>query len=53
MSTLSKEQVKQLVQGNNFQSVSDVNSYLKDIFKVSVKYNPSIITTPAVVSSCY
>jgi len=33
MSTLSKEQVKQLVQGNNFQSVTDVNAYLKDIFK--------------------
>ena len=33
MSTLSKEQVKQLVRGNNFQSVTDVNSYLKDIFK--------------------
>ena len=33
MSTLSKEQVKRLVKGNNFQSVTDVNSYLKDIFK--------------------
>lgn len=33
MSTLSKEQGKQLVKGNNFQSVTDVNSYLKDIFK--------------------
>lgn len=33
MSTLSKEQVKQLVQGNNLQSVKDINSYLKDIFK--------------------
>lgn len=33
MSTLSKEQVKQLVRGNDFQSVTDVNSYLKDIFK--------------------
>jgi len=33
MSTLSKEQVKQLVRENNFQSVSDVNAYLKDIFK--------------------
>jgi transposase-like protein len=33
MSTLSKEHVKQLVRENNFQSVSDVNAYLKDIFK--------------------
>jgi len=33
MSTLTKEQVKNLVRGNNFQSVSDVSSYLKDIFK--------------------
>ena len=33
MSTLTKEQVKALVQGNNFQSVSDVTTYLKDIFK--------------------
>ena len=32
MSTLTKEQVKQLVRGNNFQSVADVNAYLKDIF---------------------
>jgi transposase-like protein len=33
MSTLSKEQVKQIVKGNDFQSVTDVNAYLKDIFK--------------------
>lgn len=33
MSTLTKEQVKQIVQGNNFQSVTDVSAYLKDIFK--------------------
>lgn len=33
MSTLTKEQVKALVRGNNFQSVSDVTTYLKDIFK--------------------
>ena len=33
MSMLTKEQVKALVQGNNFQSVSDVTAYLKDIFK--------------------
>ncbi len=33
MSTLSKEHIKQLVRENNFQSVSDVNAYLKDIFK--------------------
>lgn len=33
MSTLTKEQVKQIIQGNNFQSVTDVSAYLKDIFK--------------------
>ncbi|WP_420834597.1 transposase [Acetivibrio clariflavus] len=33
MSTLTKEQIKQLVRENNFQSVSDINEYLKDIFK--------------------
>jgi len=33
MSMLTKEQVKALVRGNNFQSVSDVTAYLKDIFK--------------------
>ena len=33
MSTLSKEQVKAIVRGNNFQSVTDVSIYLKDIFK--------------------
>ena len=33
MSTLTKEHVKALVQGNNFQSVTDVSAYLKDIFR--------------------
>jgi len=33
MSTLSKEQVKEIIKGNNFQSVADVSAYLKDIFK--------------------
>lgn len=33
MSTLTKEQVKDLIRGNNFNSVSDVSAYLKDIFK--------------------
>ena len=33
MSTLTKEQVKQLVRGNNFQSVTDISAYLKDVFK--------------------
>lgn len=33
MSTLTKEEVKELVRGNNFQSVNDVSEYLKDIFK--------------------
>jgi len=33
MSTLTKEQVKEIIRGNNFQSVTDVSSYLKDIFK--------------------
>ena len=33
MSTLTKEQVKELVKGNNFQNVNDVTNYLKDIFK--------------------
>lgn len=33
MSTLSKEQVKDILRGNNFQSVNDVTTYLKDIFK--------------------
>jgi transposase-like protein len=33
MSTLTKEQIKEIIRGNNFQSVSDVSSYLKDIFK--------------------
>jgi putative transposase len=32
MSTLTKEHVKEIVRGNNFQSVSEVSSYLKDIF---------------------
>lgn len=33
MSTLTKEQVKSIIKGNNFQSVNDVTTYLKDIFK--------------------
>ena len=33
MSTLTKEQVKALVRGNNFQNVADVTKYLKDVFK--------------------
>ena len=33
MSTLTKEQVKSIVQGNNFNNVSDISAYLKDIFK--------------------
>lgn len=33
MSTLTKEQVKDLIKGNNFNTVSDVTTYLKDIFK--------------------
>lgn len=33
MSTLTKEQVKAIVKGNNFQSVSDVSAYLKNIIK--------------------
>ncbi|ODM24797.1 transposase [Clostridium sp. Bc-iso-3] len=33
MSTLSKEQVKEIIKGNNFQSVADVSAYLRDIFK--------------------
>ena len=33
MSTLTKEQIKEIIKGNNFQSVSEVSSYLKDIFK--------------------
>ncbi len=37
MSTLTKEQVKELVRGNNFQSVTDVSSYLKDIFKEMIQ----------------
>ena len=37
MSTLTKDQVKQLVRGNNFQSVNDVSSYLKDIFKEMIQ----------------
>jgi len=28
MSTLTKEQIKQLVRENNFQSVSDINEYI-------------------------
>jgi len=33
MSTLTKEQVRELVRGNNFQSVNDISTYLKDIFR--------------------
>lgn len=33
MSTLTKEHIKEIIRGNNFQSVSEVSSYLKDIFK--------------------
>ena len=33
MSTLTKEQVKSIVQGNKFNNVSDISAYLKDIFK--------------------
>lgn len=33
MSTLTKEQVKALVRGNDFQNVADVTKYLKDVFK--------------------
>jgi len=33
VSTLSKEQVKEIIKGNNFQSVADVSAYLRDIFK--------------------
>lgn len=33
MSTLTREHVKEIIRGNNFQSVSDVSGYLKDIFK--------------------
>ena len=33
MSTLSKEQIKAIVKRNNFQSVTDVTNYLKDILK--------------------
>ncbi len=30
MSTLSKEQVKEIIKGNNFQSVADVSAYLRE-----------------------
>lgn len=33
MSTLTKEQVRDIVRGNNFQSVGDISAYLRDIFK--------------------
>jgi transposase-like protein len=33
LSGLTKEQVKSIVRGNEFQSVSEISSYLKDIFK--------------------
>ena len=33
MSTLTKEQVKEIVRSNNFQSVNEISEYLKDIFR--------------------
>jgi putative transposase len=33
MSMLTKEQVKEIVRGNNFESVADISAYLKEIFK--------------------
>lgn len=33
MSTLTKEQVRDIIKGNNFQNVGDISAYLKDIFK--------------------
>ncbi len=33
MSTLSKDQVKEIIKYNNFQSVADVSAYLRGIFK--------------------
>jgi len=37
MSTLSKEQIKAIVKGNNFQSVTDVTNYLKTFLKTLYK----------------
>lgn len=34
MSGLTKDQVKAIVRGNNFENVGDISSYLKDIFRV-------------------
>ena len=33
MSTLSKEQLREIIKGNNFESVNDISTYLKNIFK--------------------
>jgi putative transposase len=33
MSTLTKDQVKEIVRGNNFESIEDISTYLKEIFK--------------------
>lgn len=33
MSTLSKEQLREIILGNNFENVNDISAYLKDIFK--------------------
>jgi transposase-like protein len=33
MSTLTREQMRDLIRGNNFKSVSDISTHLKDIFK--------------------
>ncbi len=37
MSTLSKDQVKEIIKYNNFQSVADVSAYLRDIFKDTIQ----------------
>jgi len=33
MSTLTKEQIRDIIKGNDFKSVGDISTYLKDIFK--------------------
>jgi len=33
MSILTKEQIRDIIKGNNFKSVGDISAYLKDIFK--------------------
>jgi len=33
MSTLTKEQIRDIIKGNDFKSVGDISAYLKDIFK--------------------